>query len=237
MDAADPWVMLRTGKIEEGLSVFKQAHSESPSASHTMELGVAYLWVERYEIAWKHFSAMNEAYPRYGSGFYGMAGAAKWCLGEYIEAVKQWIVGLDSNYADTAGLGLRLPLLLFFASVVKPETYCKTLAEELLKEKSKDRRITRWPGPIVRWLSDQIGEIELHAHCKVDDESDSRDRQWLAEFYQSTVHYDKGKHSEFVETMRKLTDTSRSEWKDETFFLARMWSEEFFLARHAADLT
>jgi hypothetical protein len=235
MKATDPWSLLRAGKVEEGLRPFVHAHSKEPTASHIMELGVAYLWVKRYDAAWDHFRSTNAAYPKHGSGFYGMAGVAKWCMGECDEAARQWVAGLDVQFADTCGLGIRLPLLLFFASVVKPATYRRRVAEKLLKDKSEDSRITDWPGPIARWLLGQISDDELRNQSRGLDDADTCDRYWLARFYQNVFQYGAGERSNFRETMGKLADTSSPEWSDETFFLARMWSEEFFLARYEAE--
>lgn len=235
MKADDPWALLQAGKIEEGLRPFAEAHARKPTPSHIMELGVAYLWAKRYEAAWEHFRMTNEAYPKSGSGFYGMAGAAKWCLGDPSEAVRQWSNGLKSRYADTNGLGMHLPLLLFMASVLKPEYFARDAAVKLLREKAKDRRANEWPGPIARWVLGEINEGELRERCADDDKVETWDQHWLADFYQGVLWHGDGKHAKFKETMRKLADTTLPEWSDETFFLARMWSEEFFIARHEAS--
>lgn len=145
------------------------------------------------------------------------------------------MAGLQAKYADSAGLGLNLPLLLYFASVMKPSRYERSSVEKLLRKKTKDLRITKWPGPIASWLIGKLGDKEFQAHWRGKDEKDTLDRQWDAEFYQGIFHYTQGKYPAFNATLQKLTDVSRAEWSDEDFFLTRMWGSEFFLARYELE--
>lgn len=234
MKTADPWTLLRAGQIEEGLRPLQKAHARQPSPSHIMELGVAYLWAKRYDAAWEHFNTTNETFPGHTSDFYGMAGVAKWCLGEYDAAIANWQVGLDAKFSDTAGLGVKLPLLLFFAAGIKPSLYPQNSAETLLLAKSADERSEEWPGPVACWLVGRMAEGEFEKLWKGFDDVDTRDRVWLAEFYAAVKRYQSEDASRFKECMRSLSDTSSADWSNETFFLARMWSEEYFLARYEA---
>jgi hypothetical protein len=237
MRTYDHWDRLRSGRpkqVKQALRQLEQEHAQEPHASNIMELGVAYMWVRSYDAASKHFRLAIDRHPTSVTDFHGMAGAAKWCLGEFDEAVRQWVAGLKADFADTAGLGVQLPLLLFTASVLKPETFERIAAETILAERAEDPRITEWPGPVASWLLTQISDSEFRNRCTGDDEPDTLDRHWLAEFYRGVLLYGEGKSSDFKATMRKLTDTARPQWSDETFFLARMWSEEFFLARREA---
>jgi len=163
-----------------------------------------------------------------------MAGTAKWCLGDVQEAVRQWNAGLKAQYADTAGLGLQLPLLLFVASVLRPATFEKTKAEDLLRSKIRDCRARTWPGPIAGWVLAEFQENELRDRCRDANETESRNHYWLTDFYRAIVLHSQGQATDFRDAMRRLVDTSRPEWSDENFFLSRMWGEEFFLARHEA---
>ena len=128
-----------------------------------------------------------------------------------------------------------MPLLLFFASVVKPETFDEASARKLLLEKTKDLRIRNWPGPIAKLVLGQIGESEFQKHCRGTNDEETHDLQWLAEFYRSLMGLKQGTIPAFKDSMRKLTDTSQPEWQDEGVLLSRIWNEEYFLARHAAD--
>jgi tetratricopeptide (TPR) repeat protein len=235
MEGCDHWNLLRFGTAQQAKAALREIHhayTQNSDASHIMELGAAYLWIQQYATAHEHFEAAIERHPTRVTDFYGMAGTAKWCMGENGEAVKCWLGGLDAEFADTNGLGIHLPLLLFYASIMRPDIYSQQSARKILSAKSKDRRIEAWPGPIARWLLGQLNDQEFRQQWNGFDGVDSLDRQWLAGFYQSVLWHGQGKHSAFNESMRKLADTSSPEWTNETFFLARMWGEEFFLARN-----
>jgi tetratricopeptide (TPR) repeat protein len=214
----------------------QQAYAKQPDPSHSMELGVALLWLRKYASAWEHYRSAIDADPaRSGDNDYGMAGVAKWCLGKPDEAVAYWRAGLAANYARVSGLGVIMPLLLFFVSVVKPETVDEDSARKLLLEKTRDLRIRNWPGPIARFVLAEIDDDELQDHCQGADEQETRDREWLAEFYRSLLRRRQMSVSGFKDSMHKLTDTTQPEWQDEAVFLSRIWNEEYFLARHATD--
>jgi lipoprotein NlpI len=227
-----PWDLLRSGEVELGLQEMRDAYLLKPDASQTMRLGVAYLWVESYEAAWAHFKHAIDTYPRTMSSFYGMAGVAKWCLDEPDEAINQWRAGLVAQYTDTAGLGLKLPLLLFFVSVVKPEQASRAEVMKLLEERAGDARAKYWPGPLVKFILGQIDESETRAQCNGRSESETSGHLWLADFYQGIRELEHGKVAKYQESMKRIIDMSLQEWLDEKFFLGRMWSEEYFLARH-----
>jgi hypothetical protein len=235
MEASDPWHQLRTGEFKAGLKQLRANYDEEPSASSIMELGVAYLWICEYETAWELFSKSIEEYPDTLSGFYGMAGAARWCLDDIPKAVQLWSDGLDAQMADTNGLGMHLPLLLWVTSILRPKFFSRQSAEKLLKGKIRDRRVGTWPGPVAQWIMLEIDGTELRTRCFDDDIIETHDKEWLIEFYEAVLNYEESERRPFVKSMRQLTDIARPEWADRTFFLARMWSEEFFVARHEAS--
>jgi hypothetical protein len=129
-----------------------------------------------------------------------------------------------------------MPLLLFTASVLHPAAFGRAEAERLLMEKGRDVRLTEWPGPIAGFVLMLISEGRLRQECISEDETETRDRNWLADFYRGVLDRGEGRISDFKQAMRKLADTSRPEWSDDDFFLGRMWGEEFFLARYEVDL-
>jgi hypothetical protein len=235
MGNVNPWRLLRAGteaEKEKGLLLLQQSYANEPDPSHAMELGVALLWLRKYASAWEHFRSIIDAdSERSGDNDYGMAGVAKWCLGESEAAIVYWRAGLGAKYARTSGLGVTMPMLLFFASVIKPEVFSVDVARELMLEKTKDSRIRNWPGPIIQFILGQIDEEELQNHCRGMDEQETREGQLLAEFYKNLVVYERGSASVFKESMRKLTDVNQPEWRDETVLVSRIWNEEYFLAR------
>jgi hypothetical protein len=231
MKKLDPWDMLRGGKIEQGLTLLRQSYEREPLASEIMELGVAYLWVKQYEQAFKHFQHEIKTYTHTMDAFFGMAGAAKWCLNDPAEAVSQWLSGLDVQYADAAG-GIQNPLLLFTASILRPEIYSRKEAEGLLRERVADRRAENWPGPLAMYLLDASYLPELERIIGGDAEAPHL--RWTLVFYQGILARVRGDGSQFVQSMRETADISRCPDEDE--FLSRMWREEFFIARHEASL-
>lgn len=232
------WNLLRGGAQEqvEGLKLAERLYSQKPSPSHEMQLGVAYLWLQDYESAYKHFHRTIQKNPKCGDNDYGMAGVSKWCLGRSEEAVSQWRSGLEAKYARATGLGVIMPMLIFFASVLKPEACKKDFAEKLLLKTTKDIRIKNWPGPIAKMLLDQISEKDFQTQCNGNSDSDTQNRRWLSEFYKIVLQYDCNQISASIykKSMQELADTSLPEWSCENTFLGRVWHEEFFLARYEA---
>lgn len=206
-----------------------------------MQLGIAHLWLKQYAQAWEHFSTTIERKAPRGTSnkrdsFYGMAGVAKWCLGERREAIAEWVLGLKAERVRASGANM--PLLLFFASVVSPELYDNAAARKLMLEKTNEVIIQAWPGPIVQWILGQINGGEFLKHCQGRDKRDLRDNLWQAEFYRSLMRFERSRISNFRETMQKLTNMQQPEWQEEDAFLSRIWKEEYFLARYeATELT
>jgi hypothetical protein len=113
MKKTDNWELLRGGLTAQAIKRIESAYRKLPVPHMVIELGVAYLFAREYQIAWQHFSKAIKANNRPVSDFFGLAGVAKWCLGDFKEAVRQWNSGLNARFSDTAGLGVRLPLLLY----------------------------------------------------------------------------------------------------------------------------
>jgi hypothetical protein len=237
MENSNLWGLLRSGNTdqEKGLELARCAYGKNLDNSHTMQLGVALLWLGQYHHAWEHFRQAIERNPKMTlERFYGMAGVAKWCLGENGKAVAEWLAGLKAKYAGAAGLGVKMPLLLLFASVIKAEVYDENCAMTLVKKKAKDRRINNWPGPILQWIAGQIDGNALLERSQGRYEYQTRNHVWQAEFYESLNKIREIGHTGFRESMQRLADTSQPEWRDENIFLTRIWTEEFFLARNEA---
>ena len=198
-----------------------------------MELGVAYLWTEDYASASAHFESAIKDFPGHATSFYGMAGVSQWCLGQPSAAVADWRVGLTAQYADTSGLGIRLPLLLFVACILEPKAFRRSEAEGILQEKVKDGRARPWRGMLARFalgLADKEDCLALEPLTK---DFERQHREWMVRFYQYLLLFGNGDltPAQFFELMRRATDTSQPEFFDQNYFLSLMWSEEFFIAR------
>ena len=229
----DYWELLRTGKLDEGLHRMREAFLGESGTSEAMELGVAYLWTERYAAAWDHFYHVIQDHPLDASCIYGMAGAAKWCLDEPEYAVYWWREGLGCEFADAAGAGFTLPLLLYFASVVKPDLLPRSEAEELLVEKARDPRIRVWTGPAIKYLLGYIDEQQLLAEAIDPNEIETPLNQWHSDFYIGVAELARGESTEYRRRMQRAAMVEWSDYDvDKDLFLSKLWQEEYFLARH-----
>lgn len=94
-------------------------------------------------------------------------------------------------------------------------------------------RIRTWPGPIVQLIVGEIDEEAVENECRARDDQQTRERELLAEFYKTLIEIAPGTTA-FKDSMRKLSDVSQPEWRDENAFVSRIWNEEYFLARHEA---
>lgn len=232
MATATPWQLLRHGENEEALRRMREAYAHDQGPSYVMDLGVAYLWLGRYDAAWEHFNGANRKEPKRYDVYYGMAGAAKWCLDERDVAIRQWQVGCDCEYADGAG-GVGAPLHLFIASLLAPELFARSDAEKLLTVRADDPRVECWPGPIAEFILRRIDENGFRRKCAGVNERDTFMRHWLADFYLGVLELSRGNVQRFREAARKASLTSADDFdRTKKQYLGKLWHEEFFIARH-----
>jgi tetratricopeptide (TPR) repeat protein len=232
------WTRLRGNAAMAAIEDMRREYGRELTASQIMTLGVAYLWVGNYQDAFEHFDCVAQssprssvANPRRSAGFFGMAGAAKWCLGQTDEAINQWRAGLGADYADAAG-GIRLPMLLFSASIVKPSIISKEEAAPMLEKKTHDPRVSNWPGPLGQFILGQIDQSTLSGSLVGVHERDTTMRRWLADFYFGIAELEHGNERGFKRAMRQTVESALDESKPERFFTGCLWHEEFFLARN-----
>jgi hypothetical protein len=232
----DSWNVMRSGATEQALRQMRTNYANESGTSEAMELGVAYLWLKEYAAAWEHFSNFNRQFPHHADCTYGMAGTAKWCLNEPEAAIHEWCDGLEVEFADWAG-GMKVPLLLFFASVVKPRVYTRKEAETVLTKRVRDPRAQMWPGPLAEFVLDRIDENCLRelAYDEKHQEETMLNR-WSADFFTGVKERSRGNVDRFRQSMERVGMTSWKEFDNqERIFLGKLWSEEFFLARHEAQ--
>jgi hypothetical protein len=165
-----------------------------------------------------------------------MAGAAQWCMDQPAPAVDTWQAGLNAEYTDAAGLGVRLPLLLFAASILKSEVSLRKEAEATLREKATDLRAGYWPGVLTRFVLGRVSAEEALGSISLSETLGREHVLWWLRFYGHLLELDSGilTKAEFAALMRILTDTSQPSFSDLDYFLTVLWTEEFFIARHSA---
>lgn len=247
----DSWKVLRGGNIDRAIAQMKKNLTDewNPNykmpacTSETLELGIAYFWLGDYRTALEVFSRYNEQFPNHGSDTYEMSGVARWYLGEFEQAVTQWQQGLHCEFADTAGLGITPPLLLLFASIFAPGTVSRREVEEILEQKAADRRSEDMP--LVQFVLGEIQEQQLREKCdkSIFDRTDKRyaedieERHWRADFWLAVLEYDRRNDSRAKELFRKVGHLTWDDYdRNSDIFLTKLWTPEFFLARHEAGL-
>jgi len=243
----DSWKVMRQGDLEKALRQMRENFEEQwklsgqmPSCtSETMELGVASLWVHQYSKAWELLDKYNQRYPKHADCTYAMAGVAKWCLDERKGAVAQWQEGLDVDYGDTAGLNIKPSLLLFFASVLEPESFSKEQAKDLLVKKAADSRSVEWP--LVQFVLGELEESALREKSISDrwwkkDPRREEERllhEWQADFWAGIIEFSRGNKSRYRELMGKVGNVTWDDFDNNSdFFLSKLWMPEFHLAKH-----
>jgi hypothetical protein len=226
------WNLMREGKTDDGLSAMRDQYVISPTPSLAMQLGVGYLWAEKYEYASEHFLNVNKAHPRRLAATYGMEGVAKWCLGSREAATKIWCEGLRCEYTDGAG-GVTIPLLLYFAWLMDATLISKNEVFNELAQRVKHPWIKNWPGPVAMFVAGQIDESQLEVFCVAHEKKFPGDlAQSLADFYLGLVALDKGDHQFFMEKMRSVANVSWETFDSNTdLFFSHVWCEYFYLSR------
>jgi tetratricopeptide (TPR) repeat protein len=178
-----PWDHVFGGAVDQGLALMRDCLASKRTPSTPTGLGIAYLWLERYATAWEHYQDAIETYPYTMDGFYKEAGVAKWCLNEPEIAIQQWQLGLRATYTEGAG-GVSSALLLFAASILRPEVIARKTAEQFLTKKvqSKSPFAKNWPSHLGKFMLSLIDEEALREACVGVNELDTNSRNWIVPF-------------------------------------------------------
>jgi hypothetical protein len=245
--ADSPWMLLRTGRFDEGLFLLRNNYNKRPSASAAMSLGIGYMWAGEYASASSHFQDRFKDSRIVGDNDYAYAGAANWCLNDYSTAVKIWQSGLKAPYAY-GGLGVFLPILLKVASILRPGILPTAEADQLITAKTYDPRINSWPGYIGLYHLDRLDDAALEDAWRAplspnglgvlsQWEWQIPQERWKCAFHAAVKDLGKDEITlgEFRRRMQPLVDIQRPEWAEERQFTSLLWKTEFFLARHEAE--
>jgi hypothetical protein len=176
--------MLERGHRSEGLNLALAQYRRKPELGNSRTLGFTYLLLEDYPAAWELCKEALHKLRWTSSCFFEIAGTAKWCMGDPSGAVERWKVGMGAQYGDAAG-GARVRLLLFAASVLKPNLISRSQARKLLEKKRSQKRIGNWPGYLVRLCLD---EKEIDFEFEEARRSLQR-RKWEIAFYSALTRF------------------------------------------------
>lgn len=155
------WDLIKSGNFEEACKI---ADGE---ASTTGELALrnkvfALLHLKRTREAITLCEELIKRVNGASDSDFIKLGVAHWLTNNRDQAVESWQRGLDTKYTDAAG-GIRVPLLLYYASVrISDEKLRKDSAKRLGKL-SKGKSTCNWPGPLGSFLLDVCTESSLFA--------------------------------------------------------------------------
>ncbi len=240
MNNETPWTLLRCGEIGSGILLMQEEFKREPSPSHVLQLGVAYLLAEQYQAASRHFQHAIATDRAPGEILYALAGVAEWCVDNYSAAVSHWQTGAMARYA-VGGVCIHSPMLLLAASIIRPTTFSKELAESMLSEKVKDPRAGNWPGTLGRFVLGMIDETSLEAswvgYIAQNVRGVPPHRKWMTRFYKKVLERGREEISiiDFRKLMRLMVDTSQPDWSHEGDFVHLVRNAEFFVARHESS--
>lgn len=234
-----PWELLRTGEVEQALSMLREGFEQLPNSFNALALGMGYMWAGTYERAAEHFSSAAHSKRTPPEDLFGFAGAAKWCLKDFGAAIGLWQEGLHAPYA-TGGVCSKTPMLLFTASVLRPDSFPKGDAEGLIANTSMRVRY-KFQAALGQFLLGQIKKQEMEPLWvgKI-----ARgvwgvlpEHKWRTGFYENVLFVSRNEldMDSFRSRMRFITDTSTPEWKDVETFAGILQTPEFFIARCEAS--
>jgi hypothetical protein len=229
---------LRADRIGQALDNLRlQLQSPSLFPSNYYSLGAVYMWSGDYKSALAHFDEQIRAgLPRNpaGDAAFAMAGAAAWCLGNEKLAVNYWREGTTPAFA-VAGANTRTSLLLYAASVLKPETFSREAADELLRERASQWRVENWPGPIAQYIVGTASEekVRQKAVSRNSDPTDRNPNSWQFHFYKllkTSVSAADGIQA-LESGMEHLLNVKGTAYLDGEKFFYFLRLEEFYIAR------
>jgi len=195
------WELLQAGKLRAALRLLKEEHRRDLSKGTLNNLGTCHLCLGDALAAKKSFDEALVS-PTPDTGTHGLAGTARWILNQFDEAVQVWCDGLDCDYRDAAG-GMRLPLLLFYASARRPQTFSKTQAKKMIQEALKSSRARNWPGALGRYVLKQIDEKQTRIEAQFDHPIVTARQLNQVEFYAGVMAYLQEDNEQFVDRMRR----------------------------------
>ena len=238
MSVTNQWEALLRGDLEQGLTLMQENFNGTPNPSTLMTLGLGYLWAEKYETALNHFQDWMHRYRVTMEAYLVLAGVAQWCLDDTIAASESWKLGLRAQYIDMAG-GIRPPLLLWAASILRPNDALRREAAEILGEKAKGPKVRHWPGALAQFVLNQIDESQLQERSKERlSQKIPPGQKWQVAFYKHVLELERRGLSagNFQGMMRELVDTSGTAWSEDKDFLQLVRNPEFYIARHEASV-
>jgi tetratricopeptide (TPR) repeat protein len=242
------WELLRGTHTEEALALLKNEldRERGVGLRSTVGYGAALLWTGQYRSAAENLERVIETNRKtrgpLSEDHYSLAGAGRWCLGEYPRAVELWRLGTKAPYA-VYGVCLATPKLLVLSSILEPIQFAKPEAMELLKKKSMNPGVQGYPGTLAQFIAGLIDHAALDESVEQRTAREVgsliRDRKWKVAFYDAVLDLAAGgiTRNAFRKRMRSITKPSQFNDLDASEFWWLTRSAEFYIARHEARST
>lgn len=234
MRVEEQWDLIRKGYVEEGISLMQQTFEATPNPSTLVNLGLGYLWTERYEDVCRLFVAWMDRYRTSMEIYFALIGVAQWCLNDPIAATESWRSGLEAQHLDMAG-GMESPLLLWLSAVLRQDKAAQAKALHVLEAKVKNSKAKHWPGPLGRFVLGDIDEKSLSELSKGrNGEETSLRRSWQISFYKIiwSVRTSDVSRDKFLRLLRVELRNLNVDFSESDEFLQVIRNPEFYLARH-----
>lgn len=240
-----PWTSLQRGDFTEALAIFRDRYFSKRGPGRKRGLGEALMWTGDYSASANHFrdaiarDANHQGYNASSEENFAFLGAAEWCSDDCEAAIEAWNSGIDAAYS-IGGCGTHCPLLLFLASILRPNLYPRENAEKTLFKRLNGRRAKGWPASEARFAVGLIDEETLEASWPVAPPLNVRllgpEAEWKKDFYKALRNLAAGNITidDARQIWRSLSERSRYESGDAEEFYRIICIPEFFIAVHEA---
>ena len=242
-DRYEPWKLLQRGDFTKALAIFQDRYSSTRGPGRKRGLGEALMWAGDYSASANHFrdaiakDARHQGFNASNEEDFAFLGAAEWCSGDYDAAMKAWDAGIKA-IGSISGSRTHCPLLLLFASILRPHLYRRERAEKILFKRLNGRYGKGWPASEARFAAGQIDEKALEASWPATPPLNVRllgpEAEWKRDFYKVVRNLAAGTTTlnDARQTWSSLSERSRYESGDVKDFYSIVSIPEFFIARH-----
>lgn len=230
------WEKLQAGDIEGGLADFRRFYeAEGKDLSEATRLGVALLWLKRYEEAKNHFDAHSDLQKAKYDCMYHFSGTARWCLEDRKGAIAVWKSALKCGYTDWARM--ETPLMLYFGAVCSPELYeVQTALDLILSRLAKHWEECGSPLHYARLLLGEVDRMGALANVECKTANDALEECRHVDFWGGVKSLAEGDRAAYRSAMGHVSQLTWDDYAaNEDLFTSILWRPMFFLARHEAE--
>ena len=238
----NPWHLLQSDRVDEALALLRERYLRQPTPGASMALGAALMWAREYAAVRDHLQGSLQKAKRLRMGSeeeYALLGTAAWCMDDHASAIRHWRAGKTAPYA-VLGVCIHSPMLLFVASVLRPELPLNTDAIlDEIREKLADPRTKIWPGTLGQFVAGLTNLEAVQSSWIGTREQNEKaiylNSRWKTDFYGELMDLYEGRVTlpQFNAAMKRLTDPSSFTTWDEDAFIDLLRFSEFYIARHA----